>query len=221
MFISILIALSLIFSALGAPYHYQPGKSCDISKAQLVLPPGVKLPPPSEPPTHITVGVGTQNYTCSEEGTYTNVGAVASILDISCLYGTPLFDSIQDIVLAVWEKDDPTSAHDISDRLTLLGEHFFITNPITGTGISPKWDFTATTENSEAFVVGNGTARSPAPTGSQDVDWLSLDRVLGKLADEVYRIDTRAGQPPASCIPGSEPITVKYSAKYWFFGGCL
>ncbi|KAK0238005.1 hypothetical protein ARMGADRAFT_1021237 [Armillaria gallica] len=217
MFTTTLIALSLIFPAFGAPYHHQPGNSCDVSQAKLVLPPGVNLPPPSEPPTYITVGVGTQNYTCSEAGTYTNVGAVASIFDISCLYGTPSFDSIQDTVLAAWEK----SPHDISHELTLLGEHFFITNPITGTGISPKWDFTATTGNPEAFVVANGTARSPAPTGSQDVDWLSLKQVLGKLADEVYRTDTRAGQPPASCTPGSEPITVKYSAKYWFFGGCL
>ncbi|KAK0495937.1 hypothetical protein EDD18DRAFT_1074972 [Armillaria luteobubalina] len=198
MFASTLIALSLLIPAFGAPYHHEPGKSCDISQAKLVLPQGVNLPPPSEPPTHITVGVGTQNYTCSDAGTYTNVGAVASIFDISCLYGTPSFDNIQDTVLAAWEKSDWTSPHDISHELTLLGEHYFITNPITGTGISPKWDFTATTGNSEAFVVANGTGRSPAPTGSQDVDWLSLKKLLGNLADEVYRTDTRAGQPPAS-----------------------
>lgn len=221
MFRSILVGLFLGFPALGAPYHHQPGSSCDISEAKLVLPPGVKLPPPSEPPTHLTVGVGTQNYTCSEEGTYTNVGAVASIFDISCLYGTSLFDSIQDILLAAWDKSNSTSARDIPHGLTLLGEHLFIINPITGTGISPKWDFTASTGNPEAFVVAKVTAMSPAPTGSQDVDWLSLDRILGKLADEVYRTDTRAGQPPASCTPGSEPITVKYSAKYSFFGGYL
>ncbi|KAK0192728.1 hypothetical protein F5146DRAFT_516675 [Armillaria mellea] len=218
MFAYTLIALSLIFPAFGAPYYNQPGKSCDISQVRLVLPQGVNLPPPpSEPPTYVTVGVGTQNYTCSEAGTYTSVGAVAAIFDISCLYGTPSFDSIQDTVLDAWEKSDWSSSPDISDKHSLLGEHYFITNPITGTGISPKWDFTATTGNPEAFVVANGTATSPAPTGSQDVAWLFLKKLLGSLADEVYRTDTRAGQPPASCTPGSEPITVKYSAKYWFF----
>ncbi|KAK0458708.1 uncharacterized protein EV420DRAFT_1479407 [Desarmillaria tabescens] len=220
MFTSTLIALSLVFPALGAPY-VQPGKSCDISNAKLILPPGVNLPPPTEPPTHITVGVGTQNYTCSEQGTYTSIGAVAAILDISCLYGTPRFDDIQDVVLAAWQNSDSTTAHELSSELTLLGEHFFITNPITGTGISPEWDFTATLGNTDAFVVANETGTSPAPTGSQDVAWLSLVRILGELAKEVYRTDTRAGQPPASCTPGSEPITVQYSAKYWFFGGGL
>ena len=37
----------------------------------------------------------------------------------------------------------------------------------------------------------------PAPS-SANVDWLALDVVQGGLADHVFRIETRNGQPPAS-----------------------
>ena len=82
----------------------------------------------------------------------------------------------------------------------VLGEHYFITNPITGTGLSPRWDFTshAFKGNPNAFVVGSKAGDLVAPTGSQDIDWLYLKAVQGELANEVYRTDTRLGQPPAS-----------------------
>jgi len=35
---------------------------------------------------------------------YSNVGAVAELFDISCLYGTPSFDTIQDEALAAWQE---------------------------------------------------------------------------------------------------------------------
>lgn len=91
---------------------------------------------------------------------------------------------------------------------------------MTGAGI-PKFDFTTSGVNAgnvDAFVLTKKAFGAPAPTGMQDVDWLSLTNIgAGKLADEVYRTDTREGQPPASCTPGSEPITVKYAAKYCMF----
>jgi hypothetical protein len=35
------------------------------------------------------------------------------------------------------------------------------------------------------------------------------------LADGVYRTDTKLGQPlVSSCVPGSEPIEVRYASKY-------
>ena len=82
----------------------------------------------------------------------------------------------------------------------VLGEHYFITNPITGTGLSPRWDFTshAFKGNPNAFVVGSKVGDLVAPTGSQDIDWLFLTAAQGELANEVYRTDTRLGQPPAS-----------------------
>ncbi|KAK0458731.1 uncharacterized protein EV420DRAFT_329033 [Desarmillaria tabescens] len=229
MFAFVLLALSSILPALAMPspnihdFSARNSGGCDVSRARLVFPNGSAIASPSGAPSFIGLGIGTQNYTCTADGVYTNVGAVAEIFDISCLLGTPLFGHIQDLAIAAWKN-----THRIENvpsklglALRVLGDHFFITNPITGSGISPKWDFSASLHDSEAFVVGARSGSMTAPTGSSDIDWLVLDRVLGSLATQVFRVDTRDGQPPATCTPGSAPITVKYTSKYWFFGTLL
>ena len=83
----------------------------------------------------------------------------------------------------------------------VLGQHYFITNPLTGVGLSPKWDFTSASEagNDEAFVVGAKTGDVPDPTDPEvNIDWLSLSAVEGELAQQVYRVVTNGGQPPSS-----------------------
>ncbi|KDQ28587.1 hypothetical protein PLEOSDRAFT_1075615 [Pleurotus ostreatus PC15] len=225
--ISLLFATSNVFAAPG-----NTERSCNISNAKLTLPRNqTALTNPSFPPTFITVALGVQNYTCTDAGTFTSVGAVAELFDISCLFGTSSFDTIQDRFFTIWSQlpnNVPASSvvtlFGLDRTLTNVGEHYFITNPITGSGLSPKWDFTsrgATSGNRNAFVVGARAGGLPAPTGPQDIDWLQLTRVQGSLADEVFRVDTRGGQPPASCTPGSPLITVKYTSKYWLFGGSI
>lgn len=136
-----------------------------------------------------------------------SIGAVAELFDLSCLYGKPAFDTIQNDVSTLWSKAPASlTAQQLISTLSavktsvVLGEHYFITNPVTGTGISPKWDFTSQSfkGNANAFVVAAKSAGLAAPTGSQDVDWLFLKSVTGDLAAEIYRTDTRLGQPPAS-----------------------
>lgn len=186
----------------------------------------------SKPVSFVGLGVGVQNYTCGSTGTYTSAGALAELVDISCLYkNTALFKKIPDIAIKAWSKAPAsmTAAKLISTLAdvkssAIQGEHYFITNPVTGVGISPKWDFSShAIHNSSAVVVGAKTGDMPAPTGSQDIDWLSLNAVPGQglLADQVFRTDTRLGQPPASCTPGSAPISVKYVAIYWLLGGAF
>ncbi|EEB95198.1 hypothetical protein MPER_05870, partial [Moniliophthora perniciosa FA553] len=95
--------------------------------------------------------------------------------------------------------------------------------PPPGTRISPKWDFTsrAFKGNTDAFVLAAKQGGALAPTGTTDVDWLYLTRVQGSLADEIYRTHTKGGPPPTFCIPGSAPITVKYTSLYWMTGGTV
>lgn len=172
-----------------------------------------------------------------------STGAVAELFDISCFVNTPFFTKIPDLAIAAWSKAPASiSATQLVSSLSqiqnpaLLGEHYFITNPVTGTGVSPKWDFTAHAfkGNAQAFVVAAKVANLAAPTGSKDVDWLFLNAVPGQglLASQVYRTDTRLGQPPASvrlilssphldltnipfqCTAGSNDISVKYVSKY-------
>jgi len=68
-------------------------------------------------------------------------------------------------------------------------------------------------------VVAAGVGNIPSPDGTNDVTWVQLKKVQGDLADSVYRVETVGGQPPSSCTAGSQPVSIKYTAQYWFFGG--
>ncbi|KAF9010093.1 hypothetical protein BDQ17DRAFT_1347534 [Cyathus striatus] len=207
-----------------------PRSGCDISRARILDLPST-LPTPDTTLSFVAVAFGTQNYTCGSTGTYTNIGAFAELIDISCIYGTPVFSGVQDILYDVWNAAprEITTAEIVNTLQSfvktpaILGQHYFVQNPITGQGISPKWDFTSAVfaGNPNAFVVGAKVGDILAPTGSQDIDWLALTKAVGSLADQVYRTDTHKGQPPSSCTPGSPDIFVKYTSKYWLFGGSI
>ncbi|KAH9479339.1 hypothetical protein JR316_0007929 [Psilocybe cubensis] len=232
--ISLALAASTVFAApafpaapAGLPFP-TPGKlTCSISTAKMTLPAGqTALSAPTDPISSVILGVGIQNYTCTDAGTYASAGAVADLYDLSCLTKLgPIFNGVQDLAFAAW-KIMPASIK-TPGRTPLmgygfLGSHFFVTSP-SGTGISPVWDYRAGSAkgNSNAFVLAAKVGNTPAPTGKQDVDWLQLKSVQGSLATQIYRTDTRGGQPPASCKPGSAPISVKYVSKYWLFGGSV
>ncbi|KAJ3982904.1 hypothetical protein F5890DRAFT_285570 [Lentinula detonsa] len=211
------------------PTDVTTGTACDVSTASIDTS-GTTLPAPSFAPSFIGLGVGTQNYTCGSAGTYTSTGALADLFDVSCLVGQSSFATLQSTAFAAWNSSTSTSVSSTSDVLSsagvlsspiTLGQHYFITNPVTGSGLSPKWDFTsnALAGNADAFVVATKVDDVAAPTGSADVDWLYLTNLTGTLANEVYRIDTQGGQPPASCTAGSADITVKYTSMYWLTGG--
>ncbi|KAJ7669539.1 hypothetical protein DFH06DRAFT_1181434 [Mycena polygramma] len=225
--------LPLLFSAVSASavQRRAPGRHCDISGAKMTLPSNqTLLAAPTQSPSYIGLAIGTQNYTCGSTGTYTNVGAVAELFDASCFYGTPEFPELQKLAYTIWESAPP--AVPISEIIkflqpfhatfNVLGQHFFVTSP-SGTGLSPRWDFTsgALTGHADAFVIAAKAGDIPAPTGSADVDWLSLNKVQGDLATQVFRINTVGGQPPASCTAGSPPIEVKYASMYWLYGSSV
>ncbi|KAJ7326282.1 hypothetical protein DFH08DRAFT_926228 [Mycena albidolilacea] len=206
-------SLSALFlvpvALLAAPIN--PG-SCDTSKAVMDLPAGkTTLVSPAVPPTYVTLGVGVQNYTCSDTSTYTSVGAVASLFDITCLMNNFNFASIQTRAFAFWNESSQ------GYKTHRYQQHYFITNP-SGAGLSPKWDFTSSTGDASAFVVAAKVGDVPAPSDSStNVDWLSLNRVDGDLATQIFRVDTVGGQPPSSCVPGSGLISVKYISRYYLY----
>ncbi|KAJ7701163.1 hypothetical protein B0H17DRAFT_924844 [Mycena rosella] len=182
-------------------------KRCDISAAKISLPSNQRqLVAPAQGPSYIGLAIGTQNYTCESTGTSTNVGAVAEIFDASCLYGAPEFSYIQEIAYSVWKLVPPSA--DISRVIAVLqtfndtlvfGQHYFVTSP-SGTGISPKWDFTSAglVGHPDAFVIAAKAGDISAPTGPADVDWLSLNKVQGDLATQIFRVNTVGGMPPDS-----------------------
>jgi len=228
MLASFIVAL-FACTAFAAPSYNLKVSGCSLANIALTdLPTGqTQLVTPTTKTSFIGIGVGVQNYTCGTTGTFASAGAVAELFDISCLKSSQ-FNEATDLAFDIWEAlPSHLTAQDVIKEFTLiknpvvLGQHFFITNPLTGTGLSPKWDFTSASEkgHSDAFVVGAKVGDIPAPSNSgKNVDWLALNGALGDLANQVFRIETRGGQPPTSCTAGAT-TSVKYVSQYWLFGG--
>ncbi|KAJ7736156.1 hypothetical protein B0H16DRAFT_1380142 [Mycena metata] len=216
--VCVLSSATLLVSGIPTPSN----TCCNTSKAVMDLPANqTTLVAPTTAPLFLALGVGVQNYSCSSTtSTYSSIGAVASLFDISCLDRTPAFTTIQTTAFDVWSKAPPSVKATSIGSTALLGYHYFVTSP-SGTGISPMWDFTSTGKlagNATAFVMAAKVGDMVAVTSpATNVDWLALDRVEGQLASKIFRIDTVGGQPPTSCVPGSAPISVKYTAKYFLY----
>ncbi|KAH7317521.1 hypothetical protein B0J17DRAFT_724362 [Rhizoctonia solani] len=207
MFFTAFITTAFAASALAGPTQKTYG--CDVSTAQLALPSSPDISVPSGvKPQYVTLGAGTQNYTCSSAGTYTSAGAVANLIDISCAYASDpdLFNNVQIYaynLLPDWQfASDPYTY--------IIGKHYFISQ---NGSIAPKFDFTQT---GKGYTVTKKIGDIASPGGSQNVDWLELQNTSGSLAKYVFRVVTQGGQPPASCTVG-QTVTVPYTAKYWFY----
>ncbi|KAJ7124346.1 hypothetical protein C8R44DRAFT_734847 [Mycena epipterygia] len=223
--LSALASTALLVSA-GPTLAAREYECCETAKAVMDLPKNqTALVSPTTAPLFVMLGVGIQNYTCSSTtSTYVSIGAVASLFDVSCLDQKPEFSTIQTTAFNIWNRSPPaataTSIGSRVDAPKLLGFHYFVTSP-SGTGISPIWDFRSTGKfagNSTAYVIGAKVGDIAAPTTpATNIDWLALNNAQGALASKIFRVDTINGQPPTSCVPGSTPIEVKYTAKYYLY----
>jgi hypothetical protein len=164
------------------------------------------------------------------------VGAVAQIFDISCLNNQSIFADVAVVAFNAWSEahmsitaqelkslDLPFNglSYGILNENSLLGLHFFVKNDSAITGI-PAWDFSASQNNSDAFVDVAAFEKLPAPQNVTDVPWLQVHGTTGNLATSVYRLFTRGGQPPASCGPQDpQDISVKYTSQYCASFSCL
>ncbi|KAF7296960.1 hypothetical protein MIND_00928000 [Mycena indigotica] len=166
---------------------------------------------PATAPLFVALGVGFQNYTCNAAGTFASIGAVASLLDLSCVAHKKAFDTVAARAFEAWVAAPPgVSQTYIGAEVgvpVLLGFHYFITSPLGTPGaINAKWDFTSTGRfkgDETAFVVGAKVGDIPAPPPAVDavtVDWLMLNGIpnFDALAAQVFRVDTVGGQPPTS-----------------------
>ncbi|KAH8101195.1 hypothetical protein BXZ70DRAFT_115636 [Cristinia sonorae] len=231
--LSPILSIILATTALAAPGIKIAG--CSVANKQMDIPAGqTQLVNPTIPPSFIGLGLGVQNYTCSSAGTFTSTGAVAELVDISCVDSSRL-TAVTDAASEIWKQAPKgISIQAVIKALSgvdsafgssiILGQHVFVTNPITGVGINPKWDFTSASlkGHADAFVVGARTGGIPAPSNpAVNIDWLMVNNIQGDLADQIFRIETRGGQPPSTCTPGTADISVKYVSQYWFFGGAF
>ncbi|EIM89136.1 uncharacterized protein STEHIDRAFT_119880 [Stereum hirsutum FP-91666 SS1] len=228
---------TIVFLCLGVTLAASPAlAACAVPASSLKIPSNqTALVAPTFPPSFVALGVGVQNYTCSNTSTYTNVGAVAELFDISCVVDSALSPYLTSAVEALWSAipSDTFNTTELISTLGFLGnpdvigQHYFVPNPATGSGSSPKFDFTSARFNgvAEAFVVLAKTGDVVSPDDkSVDVDWLYLTALSyggqGDLAGSAFRVETAGGQPPASCN-GADSISVKYAAKYYLYNTTL
>lgn len=177
------------------------------------------LPSPTGTLKYITLGRGTQNYTCasSPTGAPVAIGAAAALFNVAQLLpalsksaGQAMLDTLPNTAVS-------ESVAQISQSgLPVVGEHHF-----TAAGV-PTWDLFG---EDGALLYGEGVGDIAAPQGANAgpqgygaVDWKALTAEAGSVGlKEVYRVETAGGKAPASCGGSGAPIQVQYAAMYWFY----
>ncbi|KAI9887162.1 MAG: hypothetical protein M1823_000989 [Watsoniomyces obsoletus] len=173
------------------------------------------LPPPSQGLRlkYLSIGHGTQNYTCDLSNPTSKpvaIGAVADLLDASS--GLSRGES---------HLSDQTRRAYFQSNLPAYGEHFFNnanpSRPVFKAG-------------GDIFIGrrADGISSCPAPENAFKgvnregaVDWLRLvDAGGSKGLSEVYRVVTAGGKAPATCGGrGQKAIfEVRYATQYWLYG---
>ena len=145
--------------------------------------------------------------------------------DISWLYGTSEFSTIQNDAYNYWNpywSSDPfepgfsqllKSHYDI----TPYGEYYFVEQ---NGSLVPVWDLTSTgpyAGNPDAIVYAQKVKGITSPDGSYNLDWVELKKMSGGLETLIYRVqvDTVQGQPP-STVSSSLDLCLSCSINVFF-----
>jgi hypothetical protein len=191
------------------------------------LPAAAGLPPPSKGLSlkHIAIGRGTQNYTCdvtNSTAVPAAAGAVATLFNASCVAATyPDLLAILPRVSMQFNLTSDESPRMGPSNLAISGKHFF-TN-----GTTPFFNLdTPAQQLGEAPCAKNSSIPAPADSpkgqkGEPAVAWLKLLTRAGATGglQEVYRLGTAGGSPPATCAGMPATFEVQYAAEYWFYEG--
>ncbi|KAL4868674.1 hypothetical protein BDV12DRAFT_197022 [Aspergillus spectabilis] len=176
------------------------------------------LPAPSDGSSlqSITLGRGTQNYTCATNTNTTTpeaTGATATLFDVSCLAALDTGDENSESesllhILPDVLKSIPLSSTDfvsnILNRLTgqnlVIGKHYFTQDGVPFFDLRGT-DYSETRSNNYIAAQKEDVMDAPAKPGygiTEDVPWLKLKGVEGGFI-EVYRVHTAGGAAPATC----------------------
>jgi hypothetical protein len=146
------------------------------------------------------------------------------MFDISCLYGTPEFSTIQKDAFHDWEAYpsfdplEPELVQEMKDHygITVDGEYYFVGQ--NGT-LVPVWDLRSTgpyAGNPNAIVFAQKVKGTPSPDGPVNIDWVELKKSSGGLANQIYRVDTVQGQPPSN-VSSSLNLCMSYLINAIYF----
>ncbi|KAL5048746.1 hypothetical protein BDW71DRAFT_17807 [Aspergillus fruticulosus] len=177
----------------------------------------------------VTLGRGTQNYTCAASTATTTpeaIGATATLFDTSCLVAADANDDSQSTLHFLPDILKPIHLSNMDLFASLLsresgqnlavGKHYF-----TADG-TPFFDLRGSERYNSDWIAAKKEDEEDAPAKpgygiTGDVAWLKLKAAEGTL-NEVYRIHTAGGSAPATCEDMPEEFTVDYAAEYWFYG---
>ena len=158
----------------------------------------------------ITLGHGTQNYTCDYGSPApVAVGAKAELLDASAL-------------LPLLPKNEATQI--LNQLPGYLANYNFdmienSTIPVIGTHIFTADKVPYFFLGKLGILGGKKAEAIAAPSTGKDVDWLKLEAITGSVGlTTVYRLATAKGVPPKTCVGQPKDILVPYAAQYWFYG---
>ncbi|KAF3760181.1 hypothetical protein M406DRAFT_353782 [Cryphonectria parasitica EP155] len=227
---------NLLAQKISSGKQMSSSPTCDLSKAVLPVASASPLPTVNAGLTlkHVAIGRGTQNYTCDTSNATaapTAIGAAATLFNATCIASTypDLLAMLPGVALNFnlsTASSYPANLVPAStdERLApgdymISGHHYFLDST------TPFFNLNTTNwELGEAPCAKNATTNAPAgsPTGQSGdgaVAWLKLtarEGATGKL-QEVYRVETAGGSPPATCAGMDAAFEVQYSAQYWFY----
>lgn len=225
--IAISIILTGVFSSLGvfgsdcipegAGDHGRltprgPDFPKDAAHYNLTIPAGLSL-------RAVTVGIGTQNYTCSLASgtpTWKPVGAMAQLRDVT--------DSEEDpaeLAQAATHK----KTRRVLSRYAHIATHYFIPHGPTGAGapgffFNPRTNLLPDATPEDNYIIVAKLGAMPAPNHpKRNVPWLALKGIDGNAASLVFRTNTNYGvsPPESACVGEGEEANMGYSALYWFY----
>lgn len=179
--------------------------------ASLPAPDGLKI-------KAITVGRGTQNYSCAAGSTAppVQVGAVATLFDVSPLLPFLPISEGDDILalLPNYFINFPSSALETS-AIPVIGYHHFDASGVPVFDLGQTGLFRARRTNS--IGAPKGASQGTANQSNGAIDWLELCAVEGsKDITKAYRVVTAGGKPPKLCTGEPTHIEVEYATHYWF-----
>ncbi|KAI9719035.1 MAG: hypothetical protein M1812_003665 [Candelaria pacifica] len=166
----------------------------------------------------ITLGIGTQNYTCASTPCSTTAAPVAIGAEATLFNAAPIVAISQNFFndfprFSVW-LPNPLECND-AYGLGGFGHHEFAADG------SPTFNL-----GDLGFLRAAKTATVAAPANAEKgrkgegaVDWLKLtDKGGSRLLKEVYRVETAGGKAPSTCENLEGTFEVHYAAQYWFYG---
>ncbi|KAH7360763.1 hypothetical protein BKA65DRAFT_192188 [Rhexocercosporidium sp. MPI-PUGE-AT-0058] len=200
---------------------------CNLENAKMPAASPTPLPPVTEGLflKHVAIGRGTQNYTCDTTNATAipvATGAVATLYNASCVAASfpDMLAAIPDVALQ-FNLTDINQASLSPSNLAISGHHYFTngTTPFFTLNSAGQDLGTAPCQKNAAVPAPAGTTKGQGNQGFGTVAWLKLttrDGATGGL-QEVYRLNTAGGNPPATCTGMAASFEVQYAAEYWFY----